>query len=69
MILQGSAIVAAPSPVAAEMIRAATAQLSVAEVAVAERLGEILPVADLLGPVVLAYTDEELFHPASAHAS
>ncbi len=69
VILQGSAIVTAPSPVAAEIIRSATARLSVVEVAVAERLGEVLPVADVLGPAVLAYTDEELFHPASVGAS
>ncbi|KAA8887555.1 GNAT family N-acetyltransferase [Nocardia colli] len=64
--LHGQAIVTAPSSAAAVAIRAAAGQLSVADLADPNVLGKALPLAEVLGPAVLAYVDEDGFRPASA---
>lgn len=64
VVLQGRAIVTAPSPAAAVAIRRAIAVLSDADLVDPEALGRVLPLAESLGPATLAYLDEPDFRVA-----
>lgn len=64
VVLQGRAIVTAPSPAAAVAIRRAIAVLPVADLVDPEVLGRVLPLAEVLGPATLAYLDEADFREA-----
>ncbi|MFI6310732.1 GNAT family N-acetyltransferase [Nocardia fusca] len=64
IVLQGRAIVTAPSASAVAAIRAAMAELSVEDLVDPEILGRVLPLAEVLGPATLAYLDERDFNAA-----
>ncbi|MGK8491277.1 hypothetical protein [Nocardia asiatica] len=67
--LRNAAIVTAPNAAAAERIRDAIVRIGVTETVVAERLGAVLPVTEVRGPAMLAYTSHELFEPVSEGSS
>ncbi|MGK8524973.1 GNAT family N-acetyltransferase [Nocardia asteroides] len=67
--LGNAVIVTAPDAAAARMIRDAGARIGVTDIVVAERLGTVLPVAEVRGPAMLAYTSDELFQPVSRGAN
>ncbi|MFG1809605.1 GNAT family N-acetyltransferase [Streptomyces sp. NPDC049040] len=62
--LGGSAIVTAPSRRDARLMAAASSGLSDEELADGQRLREVLPVLDVLGPASLCYLDRDCFQPA-----
>ncbi|MEV6557741.1 GNAT family N-acetyltransferase [Nocardia sp. NPDC051756] len=64
IVLHGRVIVTAPNSVVAALIRAAAAPLSAADLVDPDVLRSVLPLADVLGPAVLAYVDEDGFRPA-----
>ncbi|MGI5217678.1 GNAT family N-acetyltransferase [Nocardia sp. CA-290969] len=61
IVLQGRAIVTAPSVSAFAAIRDAMPELSVEDLVDPEKLGCFLPLAEVLGPATLAYLDEHDF--------
>jgi GNAT superfamily N-acetyltransferase len=64
VLLDGSAIVAAPNRAAAAQIEAAFSGLAVEALVDTETVGALLPVADVLGPATLGYLGEHDFRPA-----
>ncbi len=65
IVLQGRAIVTAPSASAVAAIRGAMAELSVEDLVDPEMLGRVLPLAEVLGPATLAYLGERDFRAAA----
>ncbi|MFI9536688.1 GNAT family N-acetyltransferase [Nocardia fusca] len=66
IVLQGRAIVTAPSASAVAAIRGAMAELSVEDLVDPEILGRFLPLVEVLGPATLAYLDERDFRAAAS---
>ncbi|UCM89427.1 GNAT family N-acetyltransferase [Streptomyces marincola] len=64
--LGGSAIVTAPRPDTAAVVRAAVGSLPGDAVTDAEAVRAVLPVTDVLGPAALAYASADGFRPVAA---